>query len=202
MSDGSRLSHLSYVVLGVIAMRGPTTSYQLKQYVAESIAYLWPLQHATLYREPRRLEDCGLLQSETEDGGRRRQFFTITPEGRDRLRNWLREPGTAQPCELHDEALLKLHFGELADPASMRELAENQIVERKARLAYFTDLQRRYQHRPGIGYPLATLRAGQMIEKASIAFWREIAETADELAHPRPEPTELSSRSTDRPERK
>lgn len=201
MSEGSRLNHLSYVVLGVVAVRGPTTSYQLKQYVAESIAYLWPLQHATLYREPRRLEDCGLLHSETEDGGRRRQFFTITPVGLDCLRNWLRDPGTSQPSELHDEALLKLHFGELADPASMRELAENQIVERKTRLAYYTDLQRRYQDRPGLGYPLATLRAGQMIEKASIAFWREIAETADELASPRPGHDE-SSRTTVQPERK
>ncbi|TRW89102.1 PadR family transcriptional regulator [Mycolicibacterium sp. 018/SC-01/001] len=201
MSEG-RLNHLSYVVLGVIAVRGPTTSYQLKQYVAESIAYLWPLQHATLYREPRRLEDLGLLQSETEDGGRRRQFFTITPEGLACLRNWLRDPVTAQPSELHDEALLKLHFGELADPSSMRELAENQIVERKTRLAYFTDLQRRYQDRPGIGYPLATLRAGQMIEKASIAFWREIAETADELTPVRSAHAERSSHHTDTSERK
>lgn len=205
MSEGSRLTHLSYVVLGVIAVRGPTTSYQLKQYVAESIAYLWPLQHATLYREPRRLEERGLLQSETEDGGRRRQFFTITASGLDHLRKWLRDPNTAQPSELHDEALLKLHFGELVDPAAMRELAENQIVERKARLAYYTDLQRRYQDRPDLGYPLATLRAGQMIEKASIAFWREIAETADDLAPSRPggrRLTDLPPLHTMQPERK
>lgn len=84
----------------------------------------------------------------------------------------------------------------------MRELAENQIVERKARLAYFTDLQRRYQDRPGIGYPLATLRAGQMIERASIAFWREIAETADDLAPARPEHAESPSIQTDKHERK
>lgn len=185
-ADGSRVTHLSYVVLGVIAVRGPTTSYQLKQYVAESIAYLWPLQHATLYREPRRLESIGFLQSETEPGGRRRQFFTITAQGLACLRDWLREPTTAQPAELHDEALLKLHFGEVVDPSSMRDLAETQIVERKARLAYYADLQRRYQDRPDLGYPLATLRAGQMFEKASIAFWREIAETADELAPARP----------------
>lgn len=205
MTEGSRLNHLSYVVLGVIAVRGPTTSYQLKQYVAESIVYLWPLQHATLYREPRRLEDCGLLQSETEEGGRRRQFFTITTEGLAALRHWLRDPSTSQPSELHDEALLKLHFGELADVASMRELAENQIVERKARLAYYTDLQRRYQDRPDLGYPLATLRAGQMIEKASIAFWREIAESTEQLAPSRPGArgrTDLSPTSALSPERK
>ncbi len=186
VSEGFRVTHLSYVVLGVTAVRGPTTSYQLKQYVAESIAYLWPLQHATLYREPRRLEAAGLLRSETEDGGRKRQFFTITDTGLDCLRDWLRDPTTSLPAELHDEALLKLHFGELVDPSSMRELAENQIVERKARLAYYADLERRYQDRPDLGYPLATLKAGQMIEKASIAFWREIAETADELAPSRP----------------
>lgn len=205
MSEGARLTHLSYVVLGVIAVRGPTTSYQLKQYVAESIAYLWPLQHATLYREPRRLESAGLLRSETEDGGRRRQFFTITDEGLACLRDWLRDPGTSQPAELHDEALLKLHFGELVDPSSMRELAENQIVERKARLAYYADLERRYQDRPDLGFPLATLTAGQMIEKASIAFWREIAETADDLAPARPGArahTALSPIHTRQPERK
>lgn len=181
MADESRTTHVSFVVLGVTAVRGPTTSYQLKQYVAESIGYFWPMQHASLYREPRRLESLGLLRSEVEPDGRRRQFFIITDQGLAALREWISDPRGQTP-ELRDEALLKLHFGQLVDPDVIRDLAETQIVERKARLALFTDLHNRYQDWPDHQHPLATLKAGQLLERASIAFWREIAEHADSLA--------------------
>lgn len=180
MADESRTTHVSFVVLGVTAVRGPTTSYQLKQYVAESIGYFWPMQHASLYREPRRLESLGLLRSEVEPDGRRRQFFIITDDGLAALRDWICEPRGQAP-ELRDEALLKLHFGQLVEPDAIRDLAETQIIERKARLALFTDLQHRYQGWPDHQHPLATLKAGQLLERASIAFWREIAEHADTL---------------------
>lgn len=181
MGDPLRLGHVSFVVLGVTAARGPTTSYQLKRYVAESIGYFWPLQHASLYREPRRLESLGLLRVEVEPTGRRRQFFVITEDGLEALRAWLTGP-VDQPPELRDEALLKLHFGQLVDPSAVRDLAEAQLMERKARLALFTDLAKRYENWPDHRYPLETLRAGQVFERAFVSFWREIANSAEELA--------------------
>ena len=205
MVDGPRTSHVSFVVLGVTAVRGPTTSYQLKQYVSESIGYFWPLQHASLYREPRRLEAMGLLRSEIEPDGRRRQFFIITEAGLAALRGWITEPRGQMP-ELRDEALLKLHFGQLVDSESIRDLAETQMVERKARLALFTDLHNRYKDWPDHGHQLATVTAGQVLERASIAFWREIAQHADDLApdplhqrDPKANPVNLKTTRSDPP---
>ena len=58
----ARLTTTSYVVLGMIAMRGPSTSYDLKRAVGHSVGYFWPFPHAQLYSEPKRLVELGLLE--------------------------------------------------------------------------------------------------------------------------------------------
>ncbi|MFC6706807.1 PadR family transcriptional regulator [Flexivirga alba] len=88
----SRLTTTSYVVLGMLAMRGPSTSYQLKRAVGRSVGYFWPFPHAQLYSEPKRLVELGLLDVQTEEEGRRRQTFSVTGAGLTALRRWLREP--------------------------------------------------------------------------------------------------------------
>lgn len=138
-----------------------------------------------LYREPKRLEALGLLTSRTETDGRRRQFFEITEDGTAALRNWIKEPASQAP-ELRDEALLKLHFGSLVDGASVQRVAEEQLLVRKGRLAFFTELEDRYRDWPEHGHALATLKAGQAFERAFIAFWRELAGSADDLTSFRP----------------
>ena len=54
MSTG-RLSITSYVVLGMIGLRGPSTPYDLKRGIGHSVGYFWPFPHAQLYAEPERL---------------------------------------------------------------------------------------------------------------------------------------------------
>jgi len=49
------LTPTSYVVLGMVAMRGTTTSYDLKRAIGHSVGYFWPFPHAQLYSEPKRL---------------------------------------------------------------------------------------------------------------------------------------------------
>ncbi len=75
-----RLTTTSYVVLGMVAVRGPSTSYDLKRAVNHSVGYFWPFPHAQLYSEPKRLVELGLLELDVEPTGRRRQTYTITPE--------------------------------------------------------------------------------------------------------------------------
>ena len=80
MSTG-RLSITSYVVLGMIGLRGPSTPYDLKRGIGRSVGYFWPFPHAQLYAEPERLERMNLLAVESEDGGRRRKVYTLTGDG-------------------------------------------------------------------------------------------------------------------------
>lgn len=181
MSTAARLTPASYTVLGVIALRGPTTSYELKAYVAESIRYIWPLPHAQLYKEPQRLVGLGLLHADSERDGRRRRFFAITDAGRDTLRAWLADAGSG-PSELRDEALLKLHFGGLSSASDVRALAEHQVAQHEERLRMFEGLQDAYGGQPDKAHQLTTLHMGRVLEHGSIAFWREVADRAEGLA--------------------
>ena len=92
-----RLSATSYVVLGMIALRGPSTPYDLKRAVARSVGYFWHFPHAQLYSEPDRLAEAGLLDLAVEHRGRRRKTYSITDGGLAALRAWL-----AAPTDEHD----------------------------------------------------------------------------------------------------
>src|SRR4051812_39135801 len=109
-----RLGPVSYLVLGLISYRGPSTPYQLKRAVSRSVGYFWPFPNTQLYEEPDRLARAGLLVEEREESGRRRRTYDITAAGREALAAWLREP-TLDVVELRDLASLKLFFSEFMD---------------------------------------------------------------------------------------
>jgi DNA-binding PadR family transcriptional regulator len=164
---------VAYVVLGIAATRGPTTPYEFKKYVATSIGYFWPLSHMALHREPRRLTELGLLTARQEQNGRRRTFYAITERGTEVLRGWLRT-AAAQPPQLRDEGLLKLHFsGSISEP-EVRELALSQLAIRRERLALFERLRDKYGELPDHQHQNQTLEAGFAFERAYIAFWSDI----------------------------
>src|SRR5258708_11019329 len=45
-----RLSPTSYLVLGLIGLRGASTPYDLKRAVSRTVSYFWPFPHAALRR--------------------------------------------------------------------------------------------------------------------------------------------------------
>ena len=108
-----RLSPTSYVVLGMIALRGPSTSYDLKRAVGRSIGYFWHFPHAQLYSEPERLVELGLLDAETEAEGRRRRDVLVSPRpGAKELRDVARRADArALPDARHRRAQAVLQRG-------------------------------------------------------------------------------------------
>ena len=170
-----RLGTTSYVVLGSVALRGPSTSYDLKRFVEVTLGYYWAFPHSQLYAEPDRLARAGLLTEDREEGGRRRRTYAITPEGRRALDAWLQEPSTAQ-VELRHPGLLKLFFSELADDDAFRALAREQAAAHRATLARYEWLTRRFGERPEYARRMLTLNAGFAMERALIGFWDELAE--------------------------
>lgn len=169
----SRLTPTSYVVLGMVAMRGPSTSYDLKRAVQYSVGYFWPFPHAQLYSEPKRLVDLGLLDVHSEADGRRRQTYTVTTAGMDRLRAWLAEP-TEEPLQVRDVAELKLFFGEFADPADILNLARGQIEQHRERIAAYESIQHRFGELPGVADRMVPLRLGLAMEYAALDFWEKL----------------------------
>jgi PadR family transcriptional regulator AphA len=170
-----RLGPTSYVVLGTISVRGPSTSYDLKRFVELTLGHFWAFPHSQLYAEPDRLARAGLLSEEREHDGRRRRTYAITPEGREALDAWLHEPASGN-VELRDLGLLKLFFSELADDDAFRALARAQAAAHRAMLARYEWLWRRYGDRPEYARRMLPLKAGFAMERAFIAFWDEVAQ--------------------------
>ena len=170
-----RLSPVSYTVLGLIGLRGPSTPYELKRAAARSIAYFWPFPHSQLYSEPTRLAEAGLLVETRESGGRNRKVYSLTDEGRRALTDWLAKPPT-EIHELRDMALLQLQFFEFASEAELIALARRQGALHRERLEIYGEIAARYGERYGGTRRLAGLRLGVLMEQAFIDFWDDIAQ--------------------------
>ena len=164
----------SYVVLGLIGLRGPSTPYELKRAVGRSVAYFWPFPHSQLYSEPDRLAGAGLLRREEETGGRNRKTYHLTPGGRAALQAWVGTPLGEMP-ELRDTALLQMFFGEFASREALAEIARSQIALHEERLATYEQLAARHAGNAALARRMSPMQLGMRFERAHIAFWSEIA---------------------------
>lgn len=169
---GVNLTPTSYVVLGMIAMRGESTSYDLKRAIGHSVGYFWPFPHAQLYSEPKRLVAQELLQVSTEKEGRRRRTYTITESGMKELVSWLAEP-TNEQMQVRDIAEMKLFFGEFAQPQDLLVLARAQIAQHRERISTYESMQARFSDREDIAPRMVPLRLGLDLEYAALRFWEK-----------------------------
>ncbi len=164
------LTHTSYIVLGLIEFLGPSSPYDLKRTVAQSLGNFWSIPHTQLYTEPERLAAAGYLDEKREETGRRRKLYSITAAGRRAMREWRDEP-TGEHTELRDPGLLKLFFG--SDP---KPLAEMQLASHEAKLAEYEAIREQIKDDPRLRGPVLTLDAGIAHSKLWISYWRELAE--------------------------
>jgi DNA-binding PadR family transcriptional regulator len=164
----TRLTPVSYIVLGLVAWRGRATPYELKATAAASVGNLWSVQHAQLYTEPARLAEAGLLDEEREQGGRRRRTYTLTEAGRAALDAWLDAPAS-DLGELRSPGLLQLFFG--ADPA---RLAAVQVDLHERKLAEYEALHAELGATMPEGVRLA-LEAGIGHQREWLRFWGDLA---------------------------
>lgn len=175
VADSIRLSPVSYVVLGLIGLRGPSTPYQLKRAASHSINYFWPFQHSQLYGEPERLTAAGLLSEEREDGGRRRKLYSLTATGRQAMQEWL-VTAPESIFEMRDMAVLQLFFSEFASEETIVTLARQQVRLYEERLAIYRSIADQYHAPPLTKRRMAPLELGIRMAEACIEFWSEIAD--------------------------
>jgi DNA-binding PadR family transcriptional regulator len=170
-----RLGATSCLILGMVALRGPSTPYQLKKAVERSVGNFWSFPHSQFYDEPARLARAGLLAEERELDGRHRRTYTITDAGGAAVRAWLREP-VSEVMETRDVAQLQLFYGELGEPADIAELAWAQVAAYRERLAVLEGIERHFAGGTGLAYRMAPLALGLRVYQAALEFWMEIAE--------------------------
>ena len=106
----------TYAVLGQLSA-GPRSGYEIKSLLEDGAAHFWHASYSQIYSELRRLSELGLASEEhvRQDARPDKRVYTITPDGRDALDSWLREPwGLAS---LKDESLVKLTLADPLPPA-------------------------------------------------------------------------------------
>ena len=103
-------SPTTYGLLGLLGVRS-WTGYELTQQLQRSLRYVWSASEGHLYREQAHLVELGWAKVEDEPAGERtRKRYTITPDGREALSDWL----VTEPGEPHFEieGVLRLFYGE------------------------------------------------------------------------------------------
>jgi len=168
-------------VLGLIALRGPSTAYELKRALSRITSEFWSVPHVTPYRVTAELERLGMLTAEQERTGRRRRVYSLTDEGRAALETWLSAP-TSETMNIRDPGQLQLLFAELADPAAIAELARAQIQVYESRLATLEETEARLGGDPVREGRLGPLRLGRAVYTAARSFWTSVAEAPDSPA--------------------
>jgi DNA-binding PadR family transcriptional regulator len=185
------LTDSAYAILVVVALRGPSTAYELKRALGHLAGESWSVPHTQVYRECARLAEAGLLDEEAETDGRRRRRYELTVAGRDTVTAWVREPVVGS-MQIRDVASLKLCAAELSTVEDVRALAERQVADYRGRLAILDGIEERFGGRPELALRVRNVAMGRAVYEAALAFWEGVV--ADPLPSPHGEGATVPSR--------
>ena len=150
-----RLGGVENVILGAV-QKGCRSGYAIKQLVDKATRFFWAASYGQIYPELRRLEAERLIIGAADGAGARaRTEYTLTDEGRARLREWLLDPDAGY--ELRDQGLLKLFFADGVEPGEAVEIVRNMRADRERILARLRAIEAR-----GVatGFPALALEYG------------------------------------------
>jgi PadR family transcriptional regulator AphA len=117
VAAGDRLTTTSYALLGHLSMR-PWTTYELAKQMRRNVRWIWPRAESRIYSELKSVVASGHAQaSRTFTGKRATTTYSITPKGRQALREWFST--VPAPMSHESEGLLRVFLGAEADPAAL-----------------------------------------------------------------------------------
>lgn len=97
------------VILGLLSHED-LTGYEVKKRMDTTLKYFWGASYGSIYPTLSDLVKRGLaIKRDGAENNRNKIIYSITEEGRNHLKDWLRIP--AEKDELRYETLLKLFFG-------------------------------------------------------------------------------------------
>ena len=100
---------MDYVLLGLLSHES-MTGYDIKKRLDTSLRFFWGGSYGSIYPTLNILENEGkVTKKDTSSNGREKILYSITEEGNEALRDWLKKP--AEKDEIRYETLLKLFLG-------------------------------------------------------------------------------------------
>ncbi len=183
MSRSSReLTTTSYAILGLLAIQ-PWSTYELAKQMRRNFHFFWPRAESNLYAEPKRLVSGGWAEAQSRAvGERQRTVYSITPQGRRALEQWLREP--AMPARFEADAIVKFALAPNGTKeqmlANLRRFRDDAETRQKQLRAIFEEYLRDkdpFPERLHINVLAYRLLWGQAQTESSWASWA-LAQTA------------------------
>jgi PadR family transcriptional regulator, regulatory protein AphA len=163
-------------LLGLLSM-GPMSGYDIRQLIPKSIGHFWSESYGQIYPGLKRLTAAGLVAKKTErkKGSPDRYVYSLTAEGCERLRAWLKLPVTE--VVPRNELLLKLFFGDEVSPRVSREHVQAYLeLHRKRQETYAgvaKSLLKECGKDPRLPFWLMTLSMGRHQSAAMVKWCRE-----------------------------
>lgn len=100
---------MDFVLLGLLSHE-PMTGYEMKKRLDTSLRFFWGGSYGSIYPTLNELEKEGKVSKEnTSENGREKISYSITEQGKEALKGWLKKP--VEKDEIRYETLLKLFFG-------------------------------------------------------------------------------------------
>jgi len=165
----SRAAQTDLAVLAALSL-GPATGYALREAVHEHLGLFWSESFGQIYPALTRLRGEELVAADRGD----RPGSTVhrlTPAGRERLVELMREPPPTSPPR--NGMLLRLFFGNVLGAEACRQLVTESraravaLLERLAVARATTESEPDSPQRP---YSLMTISAGEHSARAAIAW--------------------------------
>jgi DNA-binding PadR family transcriptional regulator len=142
---------LRNVLLGLLDAE-PRYGYELKAVFEQFLGGTWPLNIGQIYSSLSKLEEEGLVSSQTvpQDDAPDRKVYEVTKLGRQELASWANTIND-EPVKLRDELFLKVAVLSLKDGRGARDLIHRQRVAHLGRLADLGSLQDDPENHPATG---------------------------------------------------
>jgi DNA-binding PadR family transcriptional regulator len=171
-------------LLGLLSL-GPRSGYDLRQLISQSIGHFWSESYGQIYPGLKRLAAAGLVVKKTERGrgSPDRHVYSLTAEGREQLRGWLKVPVVQEVPR--NELLLKLFFGAQVSPNVSREHVQAYLELHEEELQIYgaitTKLRKEEAKDPQLPFWLMTLNMGRHRSRAMVKWCKETLAELEEL---------------------
>ncbi len=165
-----------YVILGLLN-QGPLTGYEIKKRIDNELKYFWDTSFGQIYPTLGVLEEAQWVTKSSDNKGQKleRITYTITEEGREKLKSWLIMPSDMPFIKY--EILLKLYFGSIievqeniANIVDFKESFEEQIPTLEL---FESELEPLKDQNPDHLHYLLTVLFGKKIYKAYVEWSEE-----------------------------
>jgi PadR family transcriptional regulator, regulatory protein AphA len=168
------LTATEVAVLGLLTT-GPKSGYDLKKQAEGSVGYFWDPAKSQIYAVLPRLVEAGYATSRTVPQEQRpdKQVYRITVRGRRALRDWI-ELTPPPPDPARNPLLLKVFFGDLADPEAVLDQVRARRTEAEQLKADLDEIDARREGEEGDLYPSLTRRYGHHHADAVIRWADEV----------------------------